>query len=211
LNPYEELGLNKSCTEAEVKQAYRDLSKIHHPDVGGDASKFSRISISANILRDPDKKKLYDESGTIDDSSIDNLVRERFTEMINSWINFQLSSSREISLDKHIKSVIKENNALIADAEKDMNKDIAKLEKMKKRIKCKDKENTVENILEAKITDLLSNKGALSTQKFILDMLEKKGSLYSSYEEMNKDMHKGTEFNFLGFSKFGSNWESWNR
>lgn len=32
---YKVLGVKKDATAKEIKQAYRDLSKIHHPDKNG--------------------------------------------------------------------------------------------------------------------------------------------------------------------------------
>ena len=44
------LGLDKQATKTEVKQRYRDLAKKHHPDHGGNADNFKRISDAAQNL-----------------------------------------------------------------------------------------------------------------------------------------------------------------
>lgn len=47
------LGLGDSATLAEIKNAYRDLARKHHPDMaehGEDAEKFLKISYAYNIL-----------------------------------------------------------------------------------------------------------------------------------------------------------------
>lgn len=42
--PWHVLGLDpKTATQEDVKSAYRDLVKIHHPDAGGDARVFERL------------------------------------------------------------------------------------------------------------------------------------------------------------------------
>jgi curved DNA-binding protein CbpA len=56
---YDVLGLNKTATKEEIKKAYRNLSKQHHPDVGGDEEVFKKISHAYNILSDDDKRKNY--------------------------------------------------------------------------------------------------------------------------------------------------------
>ena len=36
-NPYKVLGVSESCTDAELKKAYRDKSKKWHPDQNPDS------------------------------------------------------------------------------------------------------------------------------------------------------------------------------
>lgn len=57
---YEILGVSKDSSEADIKKAYRDLVKVHHPDKGGSESKFKEISEAYNTLSDPQKKQEYD-------------------------------------------------------------------------------------------------------------------------------------------------------
>lgn len=38
------LGLPKTATQAEIKNKYRELAKLHHPDKGGNAKKFAEIT-----------------------------------------------------------------------------------------------------------------------------------------------------------------------
>jgi len=60
---YDILGVNKAASKDEIKKAYRNLSKQHHPDVGGDEEMFKKISNAYNILSDDEKKKNYDTFG----------------------------------------------------------------------------------------------------------------------------------------------------
>ena len=43
MNPYETLGVDQDADADDVKEAYRDLAKEHHPDRGGDEEKFKEI------------------------------------------------------------------------------------------------------------------------------------------------------------------------
>jgi hypothetical protein len=43
-SPYEILGIPSMATFAEIKKAYRKLARLYHPDKGGSASAFERIS-----------------------------------------------------------------------------------------------------------------------------------------------------------------------
>src|SRR5947209_6661961 len=64
---YSTLGVAKTATEKEIKQAYRKLARKHHPDVNpGDKtaeSKFKEVNEAYEVLGDPEKRKKYDELG----------------------------------------------------------------------------------------------------------------------------------------------------
>eukprot|EP01083_Nonionella_stella_P145996 458608_1 len=60
---YETLEVSKDADAKEIKKSYRRLSRIHHPDKGGDEHKFKEISAAYEILSDADQRKLYDEYG----------------------------------------------------------------------------------------------------------------------------------------------------
>lgn len=60
---YETLEIEKTATAKEIKKAYFRLSKLHHPDKGGDEHLFKEISAAYEILSDPEKRKQYDVSG----------------------------------------------------------------------------------------------------------------------------------------------------
>ena len=64
---YSTLGVAKTATEKEIKQAYRKLARKHHPDVNpGDKAaeaRFKEINEANEVLGDPEKRKKYDELG----------------------------------------------------------------------------------------------------------------------------------------------------
>ena len=64
---YSVLGVGRSATEKEIKQAYRRLARKYHPDVNpGDKSaeaKFKEINEAHEVLSDPEKRKKYDQFG----------------------------------------------------------------------------------------------------------------------------------------------------
>lgn len=57
---YNVLGVTAQATAAEIKAAYRKLSKQHHPDFGGDPKRFSAVAEAADVLMDPESREAYD-------------------------------------------------------------------------------------------------------------------------------------------------------
>jgi len=57
---YETLQVEKTATQQEIKQAYKRLAKIHHPDKGGDKILFQKIQTAYETLSDEDKRRQYD-------------------------------------------------------------------------------------------------------------------------------------------------------
>jgi molecular chaperone DnaJ len=66
---YAVLGVSRDADEAELKRAYRNLARTHHPDKNpGDnkaEERFKEISEAYAILSDPDKRAQYDRFGTV--------------------------------------------------------------------------------------------------------------------------------------------------
>lgn len=60
---YETLEVEKSAEQKDIKKAYRKMSRIHHPDKGGDEHKFKEINAAYEILSDPEKREAYDKYG----------------------------------------------------------------------------------------------------------------------------------------------------
>lgn len=63
---YEILGLAKGASNDEIKKAYRNLARTHHPDVDkspGAEAKFKEINEAYQVLSDPQKKAAYDRFG----------------------------------------------------------------------------------------------------------------------------------------------------
>jgi curved DNA-binding protein len=64
---YETLGVARTATPEEIKQAFRKLARIHHPDVAKNKKageeRFKEINEAYEVLGDPDKRRRYDELG----------------------------------------------------------------------------------------------------------------------------------------------------
>ena len=67
---YQQLGIQRGASDAEVKKAYRSLAKQLHPDRNADnpkaAERFAKVTQAYDILSDKDKRARYDR-GEIDE------------------------------------------------------------------------------------------------------------------------------------------------
>jgi molecular chaperone DnaJ len=65
-NHYQTLQVTPRATASEIKRAYRELAKQHHPDVHGSTTatidRMVAINAAYEILNDPFRKKDYDRS-----------------------------------------------------------------------------------------------------------------------------------------------------
>ena len=61
---YDTLGVDPGAGETEIKAAYRRLARKYHPDVSKEAGaedKFKAVNEAYEALRDPAKRKAYDQ------------------------------------------------------------------------------------------------------------------------------------------------------
>ena len=64
---YKVLGVNKNASQDEIKKAYRNLARKHHPDLNPNDKeahkRFQQINEANEVLSDPEKRKKYDQYG----------------------------------------------------------------------------------------------------------------------------------------------------
>jgi curved DNA-binding protein CbpA len=173
---YEELELLPTCTADEIKQKYRTLAQIHHPDKGGSEDKFKRIKLAYEILSDPVKRSHYDSTGEhYEEAGIENEVLNRLANMI---------SHHTQQINPELDDLILKMNLDIYEAQRnttgainECNNTIRKLNIISKKIKLKKEgENFLQAIVERKITqtqtELAGHKRTMIVFIKMLDILE---------------------------------------
>lgn len=94
---YNILGVPRGATPEQIKRAYRELVKKHHPDVAKDKKaseeRFKEISEAYEILSDDEKRAAYDQGGRAGvDFGAGGFTWDRFTR----WDDIQDLFSRDI-------------------------------------------------------------------------------------------------------------------
>ena len=54
------LGVSENASDKQIKQAFKKLAKEHHPDRGGDTTKFKEANEAYDTLKNPNKRQEYD-------------------------------------------------------------------------------------------------------------------------------------------------------
>src|SRR5580698_729703 len=64
---YQTLGVPKTASDKDIKNAYRKLARKYHPDLNpNDAEankKFQQLNEANEVLSDPEKRKKFDQYG----------------------------------------------------------------------------------------------------------------------------------------------------
>jgi hypothetical protein len=73
-NPYNCLEVSQMATQEEIRNAYKRLIFLNHPDKGGDGEKFNKIHEAYEILRNPITKSIIDTFGSISFDLVKNIL-----------------------------------------------------------------------------------------------------------------------------------------
>ncbi|KAF7276522.1 hypothetical protein GWI33_010163 [Rhynchophorus ferrugineus] len=82
-NPYEILGVHRTASSQEIKQAYRQLVKEWHPDKSKSSSaqhRFIEITQAYELLSDPERRALYDTKGITENDYSNIPIKTYFTQ-----------------------------------------------------------------------------------------------------------------------------------
>jgi len=142
MNPYEVLGVKKNASQKEIKNAYRKLSKTHHPDKGGKPEDFVKIQNAYDVLSDEKARKKYDETGDI--SSGIPLTAAGRNMLISIWeqlVDLDFRANQIIAIPDVLLSKLKQMKDSIRKKREMSVEDIAIYEKIKKRLIYKGEDN----------------------------------------------------------------------
>jgi len=93
---YQVLGVARDASDTELKRAFRELARKHHPDVSPDnnGEAFREVNEAYAILSDRDARARYDRWGHQDDSSGLSAVVEAAQDVINDLFRRRRGKTR---------------------------------------------------------------------------------------------------------------------
>lgn len=114
---YEVLGVSNSASPDDIKNAYRNLAKQHHPDKnGGEDTQFKQISEAYETLSDPSKRRMYDNklNGVNDFGGFGDFPGDIFSDFFNGFVNrrgnVQPNLDINISMKISLKDVLNDSS-----------------------------------------------------------------------------------------------------
>ena len=79
-NPYKVLGIDQNANEDQIKAAFKRRSRKYHPDRNKEdpraKQKFAQVVNAYELLKDPEKRRIYDQTGGEDPNSYQQQFRQ---------------------------------------------------------------------------------------------------------------------------------------
>ena len=173
---YDDLELPKNCTSEEIKQKYRVLAQLHHPDKGGDVEKFKRMKLAYEVLSDPIKREHYDSTGDhYNDINLDSEVMGRLAVMVSQFVQHINPEFDDLILKMKIE--IRALQQLTTNAIVECNELIAKFNIISKKIRLKKEgENLLKLVVDKKVlglhNEVINHKRGLIVFARMLEVLD---------------------------------------
>ena len=107
---YTILELNENCSKEEIKQKYRELCLLYHPDKNnGEDEEFKKINEAYETLSDDDKRKKYNINRlfpTMDFTDDEYIILEKYYYQLIHSNEFKLMKLLYKSIPEHIKKSV---------------------------------------------------------------------------------------------------------
>lgn len=171
-DPYDELGVARDATTAEVRSAYRRRAKATHPDTdGGSAQAFAATRRALVILKDPARRERFDRTGDATEEQPDNtragalqIIEAFVSRAVDEFLGTQQNDPRGRDLMAELVVLLRKQIAEI-EAHVATGREVRKyVEDMISRFEGADPQRPIERGLERRL-DQIDGQIADSTQK----------------------------------------------
>jgi curved DNA-binding protein CbpA len=139
-DPYATLNLPRSANAASIKSAYRTAVQTAHPDRGGAPDQFVTIVRAFDLLSDPEARRLYDETGDVDEDAVKAFRRDVakvLADMFDAAVSAAVATGLDLAKVDFVQQMTVAVKTGLADARNSLNRidrDMRALEKLKTRI-----------------------------------------------------------------------------
>jgi len=100
---YKTLGVSKSASQDDIKKAYRNLAKTHHPDRGGNEKLFQQINEAYDTLKDPAKRQQYDNPQPRSDFNMNSQnMNDIFSTFFGGGMRQQMRKNSDITINVRV-------------------------------------------------------------------------------------------------------------
>lgn len=188
-NLYDVLNLSEEATAEEIKESYRDLSKKHHPDKGGDPEGFHEINQAYSVLSIPEKREKYDKTG--DSGEPDN----SFAEMTGLAVNIFMEAigSDPGNVHEKINKIYKSRKSDLENQIKSAQKELEKSKKIMLRIKKFPENDFLGTVILSSLKDI---EFRISSINEFSENLDKAICLLRGYEFTVEERNNKPNWNF---------------
>lgn len=181
MNPYEILGVKPDATQEQIKKAYRTKAQKAHPDKhGGNTEEFQAIQKAYEILRDPERRAMFDRTGSTEEGQ-ETLVQMAIKELIPMFFSVvqNANSKKEDIVGKVKKQILEHQTRIVYEGEM-VGKSIERLNEIKRRLKFNsDKENFFEMALNFALKEEKEKGKKLKIARALLKQMEELVDGYS--------------------------------
>ncbi len=177
---YDTLGITAKAAADEIKKAYRSAAQKLHPDRGGDEEKFKAVQKAYDVLGDAEKRARYDETGeTSEGPTLRDKAVQALADLINQVIDaLDRGEGNDVACNDPLSAARKEAHKALEDnakQEKKLKRKVAQRQTALKRLKVKEGDGILCQILEGAIMQLEQNiERSLESSKLcraVLDIL----------------------------------------
>lgn len=179
---YENLGVPKDATADQIKRAYRGKARETHPDRGGDADTFAAVADAYDVLRDPQRRLLYDATGQDRQRSIEDEVQQ----MLLTMFSAALSADVQTDIVAAMRHQINAGGKHLRSEAKRLSKLREKLEKRRSRIKTTAAVNLAHMVIDREVDSINQALASLDHQHVLEKALLKELDAYSDEQEPPK-------------------------
>lgn len=177
---YETLGVGKKATKPQIKKAYRDLAKKHHPDrKGGTVDKFQEIQKAYMVLYNDKSREEYDRTGE-STGKVNSALSEAYASvasLFNTVIEQALGNLENVDFVEVCRKEINKHTSEALDGISKLETRASRLKlagkrlSKKKKSKKKKSQNMRESVLEGVLSEQLTNCGKnIATLKKKIDV-----------------------------------------